>query len=158
MKKMKNFKKVIKVIKWWRLSSDQSYQESCQVINWINLQSLEDTQVGYILQKYTLDNYTLEKYTLAQKSLVMVATSLVMVATSLVMMSTSLVMVSTSLVMVLTSLVMVLTSLVMVIKDDCCTEGRPEIGNLKVWLTYGRTDQLKWVGARDTCVSNVIQA
>ena len=27
--------------------------------NWeINLQSLEDTQVGYISQKYTLDNYT----------------------------------------------------------------------------------------------------
>ena len=36
----------------------------------INLQSLEDTQVGYILQKYTLDNYiNLEKYTLAEKSL-----------------------------------------------------------------------------------------
>ena len=51
----------------------------------INSQSLEATQVGYILQKYTLDNYTLEKYTLAQKSLVMVATSLVMVSTSLVM-------------------------------------------------------------------------
>ena len=32
----------------------------------INLQSLEDTQVRYILQKYTLDNYTLEKYTLAK--------------------------------------------------------------------------------------------
>ena len=30
----------------------------------INSQSLEDTQVGYISQKYTLDNYTLEKYTL----------------------------------------------------------------------------------------------
>ena len=29
----------------------------------ISLQSLEDTQVGYILQKYTLDRYTLEKYT-----------------------------------------------------------------------------------------------
>ena len=28
----------------------------------INSQSLEDTQVGYILQKYTLDNYTLGKY------------------------------------------------------------------------------------------------
>ena len=27
----------------------------------INLQSLEDTQVGYILQKYTLDKYTLER-------------------------------------------------------------------------------------------------
>ena len=37
----------------------------------INSQSLEDTQVGYISEKYTLDN-TLEKYTLAQKSLVMV--------------------------------------------------------------------------------------
>ena len=60
----------------------------------INLQSLEDTQVGYISQKYTLDNYTLEKYTLAQKSLVMVATSLVMVATSLVMVATSLMMVA----------------------------------------------------------------
>ena len=56
----------------------------------INSQSLEDTQVGYILQKYTLDNYTLEKYTLAQKSLVMVATSLVMVSTSLVTVATSL--------------------------------------------------------------------
>ena len=30
----------------------------------INSQSLEDTQVGYISQKYTLDKYTLEKYTL----------------------------------------------------------------------------------------------
>ena len=29
----------------------------------INSQSLEDTQVGYILQKYTLEKYTLEKYT-----------------------------------------------------------------------------------------------
>ena len=29
-----------------------------------NSQSLEDTQVGYIWQKYTLDNCTLEKYTL----------------------------------------------------------------------------------------------
>ena len=28
----------------------------------INLQSLEDTQVGYILQKYTLDKYTLETF------------------------------------------------------------------------------------------------
>ena len=27
----------------------------------INSQSLEDTQVGYISQKYTLDKYTLEK-------------------------------------------------------------------------------------------------
>ena len=44
-----------------------------------------------------------------------------------------------------------------VIKDDCCTEGRPEIGNPKVWrtngLTYQLTNQLTWVGARDTCVS-----
>ena len=30
----------------------------------INSQSLEDTQVGYILQKYTFDIYTLEKYNL----------------------------------------------------------------------------------------------
>ena len=29
----------------------------------INSQSLEDTQVGYISQKYTLDKYTLEKLT-----------------------------------------------------------------------------------------------
>ena len=54
----------------------------------INSESLEDMQVGYILQKYTLDNYTLEKYTLAQKTLVMVATSLVMVATSLILLET----------------------------------------------------------------------
>ena len=74
------------------------------ILQEINSQSLEDTQVGYISQKYTLDNYTLEKYTLAQKSLVMVATFLVTVTTSLVMVSTSLVMVSTSLVTVATSL------------------------------------------------------
>ena len=36
-----------------------------------DLQSLKDTQAGYIWQKYNSDNYTL-----AQKSLVMVATSL----------------------------------------------------------------------------------
>ena len=30
----------------------------------IKLQGLENTQVGYILQKYTLDKYTLEKDTL----------------------------------------------------------------------------------------------
>ena len=30
----------------------------------INSQSLEDTQVMYILQKYTLDKYTLDKYAL----------------------------------------------------------------------------------------------
>ena len=29
----------------------------------INSQSLEDTQVGYISQKYTLDKHTLEKFT-----------------------------------------------------------------------------------------------
>ena len=34
--------------------------------SWINLQSLEDTQVGYISQKYTLDMYTLRKYTLGK--------------------------------------------------------------------------------------------
>ena len=33
----------------------------------INLQSLEDTQVGYISQKYNLEKYTLEKYTLGQR-------------------------------------------------------------------------------------------
>ena len=31
--------------------------------------------------------------------------------------------------------------------------GRPEIGNPKVWPTNQRTNQLTWVGARDTCVS-----
>ena len=31
--------------------------------NRINLQSLEDTQVEYILQKYTLEKYTLDKLT-----------------------------------------------------------------------------------------------
>ena len=30
----------------------------------LNLQSLEDTQVRYILHSYSLDEYTLEKYTL----------------------------------------------------------------------------------------------
>ena len=29
----------------------------------INWQSLEDTQVGYVPQKYTLNKHTLEKYT-----------------------------------------------------------------------------------------------
>ena len=36
---------------------------------WINSQSLEDTQVGYISQKYTLDKYTLEEYTLEEYTL-----------------------------------------------------------------------------------------
>ena len=71
----------------------------------INSQSLEDTQAGYISQKYTL----------ARKSLVIVATSFTKVVTSLVMVSTSLVMVSTSLLMVLTSVVKVSTSLVRVL-------------------------------------------
>ena len=35
----------------------------------INSQSLEDTQVGYISQKYTLDKYTLEEYTLEKYTL-----------------------------------------------------------------------------------------
>ena len=35
-----------------------------QRVNKINSQSLEDTQVGYISQKYTLEKFTLEKYTL----------------------------------------------------------------------------------------------
>ena len=39
-------------------------QEVNDSIGWeINLQSLEDTQVGYISQKYTLEKFTLEKYT-----------------------------------------------------------------------------------------------
>ena len=40
-----------------RVGSRDLYEEE------INSQSLEDTQVGYISQKYTLDKYTLEKYT-----------------------------------------------------------------------------------------------
>ena len=35
----------------------------------INSQSLEDTQVGYISQKYTLKKYTLKKYTLEKYTL-----------------------------------------------------------------------------------------
>ena len=35
----------------------------------INSQSLEDTQVGCISQKYTLDKYTLDKYTLEKYTL-----------------------------------------------------------------------------------------
>ena len=42
----------------------------------INSQSLEDTQVRYILQKYTLDVYTLEKYTLKKYTLEWVADQL----------------------------------------------------------------------------------
>ena len=40
-----------------------------------------------------------------------------------------------------------------VIQDDFCTEGRPEIGNPKVWPNYLPTNLLTWVGARDTCMS-----
>ena len=39
---------------------------SSHLRNKINSQSLEDTQVGYILQKYTLHKYTLHKYTLEE--------------------------------------------------------------------------------------------
>ena len=35
----------------------------------LNLQSLEDTQVRYISQKYTLEKYTLEKYTFEKYTL-----------------------------------------------------------------------------------------
>ena len=35
----------------------------------MNSQSLEDTQVGYILQKYTLDKYAFEKYILEKYTL-----------------------------------------------------------------------------------------
>ena len=42
---------------------DWAVLEWCDVMK-INLQSLEDTQVEYILQKYTWYKYTLEKYTL----------------------------------------------------------------------------------------------
>ena len=35
--------------------------KKAEIGKWINSQSLEDTQVGYISQKYTLDKYTLEK-------------------------------------------------------------------------------------------------
>ena len=35
----------------------------------ISSQSLEDTQVGYILQQYTFDKYTLEEYTLEEYTL-----------------------------------------------------------------------------------------
>ena len=42
----------------------------------INSQSLEDTQVGYTLQKKTLDKYTLEKYTLKKYTLEWVANQL----------------------------------------------------------------------------------
>ena len=41
-----------------------NFERTCSdmgILLWINSQSLEDTQVGYISQKYTLDKYTLEK-------------------------------------------------------------------------------------------------
>ena len=41
------------------ISHFQKYISS--ILEKINSQSLEDTQVGYISQKYTLDNYTLER-------------------------------------------------------------------------------------------------
>ena len=44
--------------------------------NKINSQSLEDTQVGYILQKHTLDKYILEKYTFKKYTLEWVADQL----------------------------------------------------------------------------------
>ena len=46
---------------WWRWAVTQKR---------INSQNSEDTQVGYISQKYTLDNYILKKCTLAQKSFI----------------------------------------------------------------------------------------
>ena len=41
---------------------------SSHLRNKINSQSLEDTQVGYILQEYTLDNYTLKNTLWLQKA------------------------------------------------------------------------------------------
>ena len=40
-----------------------------QLAKKINLQSLEDTQVEYILQKYTFGKYTFGKYTFEKYSL-----------------------------------------------------------------------------------------
>ena len=77
------------------------------------------------------------------------------------MVSTSLVRVLTFLVRVLTSLVMVSTSLGMVGTPEALLWG-PQRRLLhrratRDWksesVTYGLTDQLTWVGARNTCVS-----
>ena len=38
-----------------------SAEKVCRLEEEINSQSLEDTQVGYILQKYSLDKYTSEQ-------------------------------------------------------------------------------------------------
>ena len=55
----------------WPKFGNANYEEEnkkeCNFSHRINSQSLEDTQVGYILQNYTLDKYTLEKYTLEQR-------------------------------------------------------------------------------------------
>ena len=46
-------------MRWW----DDDVQDYKWSEEEINSQSLEDTQVGYISQKYTLEKFTLEKYT-----------------------------------------------------------------------------------------------
>ena len=50
---------------YWIILGSRDFLNFLEEWGWVqkNLQSLEDTQVGYILQKYSLDKYTLEKYT-----------------------------------------------------------------------------------------------
>ena len=43
--------------------------QTCLFLTQINSQSLEDTQVEYILQKYTSDKYTFGKYTFEKYTL-----------------------------------------------------------------------------------------
>ena len=48
---------------WTRVTQYLTFDTLSVYTYRINSQSLEDTQVWYISQKYTLDKYTLEKYT-----------------------------------------------------------------------------------------------
>ena len=71
----------IKKVEAWKEGKKQKWEATLEILNGlqmlhllqvvskINSQSLEDTQVGYISQKYTLDKYTLEEYTLEQYTL-----------------------------------------------------------------------------------------
>ena len=63
---------------WFAFKFQEFYSITGTVLGWgkgkggfssgINSQSLEDTQVGYISQKYTLDNYTLKNTLWLQKA------------------------------------------------------------------------------------------
>ena len=101
----------------------------------INSQRLEDTQVGYILQKYSLDKYTPERAFKPSYTFSSIYIHFRGWEGSSQKQNSK------------------INALCFFNFFYLIDRYWPEIGNPKVWLTNQLTNQLTWVGARDTCVS-----